>query len=424
MPKQKLTDAFVKSASAIKNKLTEYSDEKERGLCLRVTPTGIKSWTFRYRTKEGKQQRLSIGKLDDISLADARKRIIAHRAMVADGGDPVLEITLQKEKAQEAIGCETVKDIGDWYFKECRVGRHKPNAKGPKRESTLRTEQLYFDKQIVPRLGKRKLVDLTRASVQSFVNDLADNQSKSAARHCRVILHGIFAFAQRQDITDKANPCQHVTTAAHSARERVLTDRELKIIWQTLMPPINLQGVSVSANVAYSILLAMVTLQRRAEITGMSIDEIDRVKRIWVIPGNRTKNHQGHVVPLSDLALELIDKAIAIRPKDSAYVFPSPRGENNSINPQALTRAFIRMREALGLKDMRPHDLRITGATNMTGEELGISRFIVSKVLNHTSDTGNSAAVTSIYDQNEYLSDKRKALNAWAEKLLIIVTDS
>ena len=136
---------------------------------------------------------------------------------------------------------------------------------------------------------------------------------------------------------------------------------------------------------------------------------------------HRTKNHRTHVVPLPDLAVDLIDKAIAVRTKDSRYVFSSPRGEDQPVNPQALTRAFIRTREALGLDDMRPHDLRRTGATNLTGEALGFSRFMLSKVLNHTSDTGNSAAVTSVYDQNEYLTEKRRALEAWSLRLLWIV---
>ena len=62
MPKAKLTDAFVKSAKAETNKLTEYADTHEKGLSLRVTPAGIKSWTFRYRNLAGHQKRVSIGK--------------------------------------------------------------------------------------------------------------------------------------------------------------------------------------------------------------------------------------------------------------------------------------------------------------------------------------------------------------------------
>jgi len=76
---------------------------------------------------------------------------------------------------------------------------------------------------------------------------------------------------------------------------------------------------------------------------------------------------------------------------------------------------------ALGLGDIRPHDLRRTGATNLTSEGLGFQRFTVSKVLNHASDTGNAASVTGIYDQNEYLAEKSRALDAWSIRLMEIV---
>jgi integrase len=88
-----------------------------------------------------------------------------------------------------------------------------------------------------------------------------------------------------------------------------------------------------------------------------------------------------------------------------------------------MTRAFARLRDPLDLGDARPHDFRRTGATNLTGERLGFPRFTVSKVLNHASDTGNSATVTSVYDRNEHLPEKRRALDAWAMRLLEIVGD-
>ena len=141
MPKAKLTDAFVKSAKTEANKLTEYADANEKGLALRVTPAGVKSWTFRYRNLAGHQKRISIGKLQDVSLAQARRQVVAHRASVSSGGDPALDMVTAREAAMEAHGKETVGDIGNWYFDECRAGRHKPNAKAPKRASTLRTER-------------------------------------------------------------------------------------------------------------------------------------------------------------------------------------------------------------------------------------------------------------------------------------------
>ena len=427
MAKYNLTDAFVKSAKPhVSDKTgnpisTDYPDAKEPGLALRVSHVGGKSWTYRYTLKGShERRRIALGKVLDVSLADARILVAEHRLSVAKGGDPVNDAKVAKLQAVELQHKETVKDVGEWYFEECKKGRHKVRAKRPKRESTVTHEYAYFERLIVPTFGTHKLDSLTKTIIQGFVNDLADNQSNGAARQCRVILHAIFAFAQYQEILEK-NPVHLVDIASYNPRERILTDTELKTIWQTLTPPVVIAGASISASVAYSVLLAMVTLQRRGEVTGMSLEEIDRDRRLWIIPSNRTKNHRTHTVPLSDLALELIDKALVVRVHESAYVFPSPRDAEQPIKPAAMTRAFGRMKKALDLGDIRPHDLRRTGATNLTSEHLGFARFTVSKVLNHASDTGGAAAVTGIYDQNEYLSEKRRALDAWALRILKVV---
>lgn len=83
-----------------------------------------------------------------------------------------------------------------------------------------------------------------------------------------------------------------------------------------------------------------------------------------------------------------------------------------------------RLTKALGVADATAHDFRRTGATHITGEHIGMPRFIVSRVLNQISDSGGAAAVTSIYDRNEYLADKRRALDAWAGLLLKITAAS
>ena len=82
-----------------------------------------------------------------------------------------------------------------------------------------------------------------------------------------------------------------------------------------------------------------------------------------------------------------------------------------------------RLVDATNIPSATPHDLRRTGATNLTSERIGVSRFIVSKVLAHSGDTGGAAAVTGQhYDLNDYFSEKRKALDAWAAVVLKIVS--
>lgn len=422
MPRVNLTDAFCRSAKPLDGALTEFSDMKERGLALRVTAAGVKSWTFRYRNAAGEQKRLSLGRLDDVSLAKARAAAVAERSKVHAGDDPAKVRRLERKRAVAASKLETVEEVGERYFAEAAVGRHRPNARR-KRESTLTYEIRYFRKHVVPEFGAEKLGDLTRARIQAFVNDLADEFAPSTALQALGVLQAIFVFGARQELV-AVNPCQFVTAPRFEARERVLTDAELRTVWNGFDQAATNDKVHISRPVALAVMLAATTIQRRAEVTGMRKDEVDRDAKTWTIPGTRTKNHRTHVVPLSDLALDLYDEA-AILSGDSEYVFPSPRDRSKSIVASAVTHAWSRLLPHLDFggptPKLRPHDLRRTGATNLTSERIGVQRFTVSKVLNHSSDTGDSAAVTAVYDRNAYLPEKRRALEAWATLLCEIV---
>lgn len=418
MPKIALTDAFVRGTKCVTGELVEWADLRERGLSLRVTSAGVKSWTLRYRDAGGQQKRISLGRLDDVSLVEARGAAATERAKIHDGVDPVIARKKAKAEAVAGTKLETMKEVGERYFAEAAHGRHRPNGQ-PKRSATISAEKAYFDKHVVASFGKEKLADLTRARVQAFLNTVADKHSLGAASQCRVVLQGIYTFATWQEIAP-TDPCQFVSVKRFEARDRVLTDSELQAVWRAFNGAAGHANVFVSRPVALAVLLAATTLQRRAEVTGMRKAELDLERRLWTIAGERTKNHRTHVVPLSDLAARLIGEAIALS-GESEFVFPSPRDKRKPILPSALSHAFRRMTSVTEVEGARPHDLRRTGATNLTSERIGVPRFTVSKVLNHVSDSGGGSPITAVYDRNAYLPEKRRALDAWAGLLAEIV---
>src|SRR5262249_6352795 len=82
-----------------------------------------------------------------------------------------------------------------------------------------------------------------------------------------------------------------------------------------------------------------------------------------------------------------------------------------------LDRIVAAARSEAGLPDLDPwtiHDLRRTVGTGLG--RLGISRFIIARVLNHADRT-----VTGIYDRYEYLDEKRHALEAWGQYLANLI---
>ena len=169
----------------------------------------------------------------------------------------------------------------------------------------------------------------------------------------------------------------------------------------------------MSDQVRLSLKLMLVTAQRRDEVVCASWAELDLAERGWEIPGSRTKNGRAHRVPLSPLAVGLLDE-IREKSSDSKWLFPSPRG-GKSITPAAVSHAVGNNLEAIGVAGITPHDLRRSAASHMT--ELGVSRLVVSKILNHTD-----SSVTGVYDRYEYGPEKRHALEAWGGRLQEIIS--
>ena len=154
---------------------------------------------------------------------------------------------------------------------------------------------------------------------------------------------------------------------------------------------------------------------RRSEVIEATWSEFDLPNRIWTIGSERTKNGNVHSVPLSEMALELLEEVKTLSGR-SRWLFPSPRLEDRPIVRTAINHCLAENREAIGISNLRPHDLRRTGASQMTG--MGILRLVVSKILNHTD-----REVTAIYDRFSYDHEKRQALDAWGRRLMRIVSD-
>ena len=66
------------------------------------------------------------------------------------------------------------------------------------------------------------------------------------------------------------------------------------------------------------------TAARAGEVVGMTWDEVDLDKRVWMVPANRMKAHRPHQVPLSDAAMALLHRQAAVR--HSSFVFPGRVG--------------------------------------------------------------------------------------------------
>lgn len=430
MPATKLTAAFCASVKPVARRQVAYPDADVRGLELRVSGEGRKSWTFRYRTKDGRQSRVTLGLYSvEFDLAKARAEARKARVLVDDGGDPAGAQRAAKQSARsEPI--QSFEDLANAYFAATEKGRYRP-----KRASSLRNEHAVYRVHIAPALARLRLDTVTRRVVKTMLDGMLDKGVTSQAVRAQAVIRQMFTYAVYEERLT-ANPIRDLPPVAPSnPRSRIYSDDELRAIWRGLDAPERLtmpepwatrwrtQGkVPIGPAMRIAIRLAMLLLQRRGEILGMAEPELDLEQGVWLIPASRMKTKRPHAIPLSPAVIGLVRQAISLKQGlKTPLVFPGRADPVRPIAGPSMNHALSCLTLALGIKDATVHDFRRTGSTVMTSERLAISPFIRSKVLGHL-DTGGGAAVSTIhYDANSYMSEKRRALEAWEGLMMQIV---
>lgn len=430
-----------------------YPDDDPKGLELRVSADGRKVWSYRYRTLDGKQRRLTLGVFapgeedakdealsdsaaEPLTLKEARRAARLARAAVERGGDPASDRRRRKEQAKTEP-LRTFNDLADAYMRDCAAGVWKPKGR-PKRARTVSDETGILRRHIRPVLGAMPLEEIDRKAVKNLLRGMIKKGIGAQTNRAQAVIRQCFAYAIDAERVENNPATGFAPLATETPRGRIATDAELKVLWTGLLHPEKLSTVDpeteeklplyLSRPMAIILQLAVLLLQRRSEIAGMRNDELNLAERTWLISPDRAKNHKAHLVPLPMRAVELIEEAQRLarmlpsaNENPSPCVFPGRRAHDKPIRGDSVTHALAALCAATKIKGLSVHDLRRTGSTVMTSERLGISPFVRSLVLAHTTDGGGAAVSRAHYDANTYIKEKRAALEAWQGLLLEIV---
>lgn len=380
-----------RSIAALKPKAERYEawEDGRTGLGVRVSPKGRKTWVYLYRF-DGKARRMGFGTYPAVSLASARVQHSKAKEALSKGIDPGARAIERKQAERNA---ESVADLIEEYLEKW--------AK-PRKRSAAEDERI-LRKDVEPVWGRRKAKDITRRDVITLLDGIVERGSPIQANRTLAVVRKMYNFAIARDIVDATPVAMVKAPAKENQRDRVLSAEEIRTFWK------GLDEAAMSAGIKLALKLQLVTAQRKGELAGAVLSEFE--DGMWTIPAERSKNGQAHRVPLSALALELVDQARDDHEdgRGAAWLFPSPSG-SKPIRAHSINQALYRVLPELGLEDITPHDLRRTAASGMTS--MGVSRLTVSKILNHV-ETG----VTAVYDRHGYDAEKRHALDAWAARL-------
>jgi len=376
----RFTDRSIKALKP-KDKRYEVSKDNGYGLGVRVMPTGQKAFIYRYKYQK-RSRGMVLGSYPELRLEEANLLHAEARSLLKKGIDPGLKKITEKKSEIEA---ETVSELIDIYIKEY----------AKKYKKSWETDQKLLDKKVRPKLGRRKVKDVRRREIKLLLQRVAE-KTPVLANRLHAVLRKMFNFAIEEELIE-SNPSHLIKPPGGKERsvDRVLTDTEIRHLWRLLYK------TKIAAITKLCIKFQLVTAQRSGEVINMTWNDIN--DDWWTIPV--TKNGLSHRVPLSSLAIKLIEHAKRYRSDDR--VFP--------VTNTTANRAVARSKETLKVNHFTPHDLRRTAASKMASE--GVSRLVISKILNH-----KDGGVTAVYDRHSYDLEKKRALDHWSERLLSIIT--
>ena len=199
--------------------------------------------------------------------------------------------------------------------------------------------------------------------------------------------------------------------ASEKARDRVLTDQELAIIWRALEDD----------QFGAIIKLLLLTGARRTEIGSLRWDEVDLDAAIITMPPERTKNGREHIILLSEPALKIVRELSRRAMADGTpqkRVFGNGNGFQNWSRAKADLDARVH-KAGHSLEHWTLHDLRRSVSTALH-DRLGVLPHIVEALLGHAG--GHKAGVAGTYNRAEYFEERRRALERWGAHLMSVVT--
>lgn len=386
---------------------TKPRDVREKngsGFGLTVFPSGKKSFIYIYHF-QGRKRRMTLGKYPQCSLGDAKKLYREALKILESGKDPALEKRNEKITARDA---STVEGLIHEYIELWA----KP------RKRSWEEDQRCLNKDIKPHWGKLKAGDITRRDVILLLDKIKDRGAPIGANRVLACIRRMFNFGIERDIIT-TNPCAAVKAVAkENRRDRVLSAEEIKLIWQALdQPDVRQENtehiIHMSPETKLVLKLQLVLGQRKGEVISAEWTDLDLISNWWTIPANKAKNNQTHRIPLSPMALELLGEIKKLS-GNSRFLFPA-KLKDTHIAGTSIDHA-VRRSTFDGVKPWTPHDCRRSVASHMTS--MGISRLVVSKILNHSE----SGSVTAIYDRHSYDKEKRHALDIWSLELQKIIS--
>jgi integrase len=349
-----------------------------RGFGVRVTAAGARSFIMNYSIAR-RERRYTIGQWPDWPVLRAVKEARDLRQRIDRGEDP-----LDGRRKRDAATATTLKGIADEYL--CREEKHL---------RSISQRRAVLERTVFPDLGTKQIGDIKRSDIVRLLDKIDDERGPQAAHQVLAFLSKIFNWhASRTD--DFRSPIVRGmgrVKPKERARERILTDDELRAVW--------LAAEASTGPFERMVRFILLTSARRTEAAAMAWSELNGE---WTLPAARNKTKIDLVRPLSAEARAVLPAKVDGCP----FVFTT----DGATPLSGYSKFKLAFDKSCGVTGWRLHDLRRTARSLMS--RAGIPTDHAERCLGHVMP-----GIRGVYDRYEYLEEKRDAFN----RLAALITD-
>jgi integrase len=389
-----LTTRTVESVRA-SDQRREIPDGLLRGLYLIIQPkpSNAKSWVVRYRRK-GTTRKLTLGSYPALDLSAARDAAAKALRANAEGRDPGREKQQARSELPDIVGAVVAK------FIEAHVKRNN-------RASSAGVTEGLFKRHVLPYWQHRPIRSIVRRDVHDLIDRVIADGYPVTANRTYGAIRKLFGWALSRDIVETLPTAGVERPTKERARDRVLTDAELKNVW------------CVADKIGFPfgplVQLLVLTAARRSEIAGLRWSEVDLDRAVITLPAERTKNGVQHEIPLSAPAIAILKSL----PRTNFSDFMLTTNGTSASSDFGKNKRKLDALLPPDTPHWSLHDLRRTAATGMA--KLGISLPVIEKCLNHIS--GSFGGIVGVYQKHEFSEEKRRPFDAWAAFVTDLVSE-
>ena len=374
-----MTQRFRFSEAKVKNlhppvngKRDTYYDTDQPGLQLRVTSSGVKTFSILRRVRGGQPIRLTIGRWPDIPVELARGKAAEVVGKLAFAENPAE--ARRKLKKELRLG-----ELFECYIADReKAGRRSTQAMRAQWELYLGTlpeaprkphGRLRTKPKEAADWSNLRLSELTKEQVKALHSRFHEAGKGVTGNRIVELLRAMYRFAIREEYID-ASPAESVTPVAESDRSRFLKVNELPAFLEALEQEVQ------PWNDYFKILLYVG--YRKSAVAAMKWEEIDLGSGTWSVPGERAKNGDPIVLPISGPALEILKRRFAEQCNGAIWVFPGAGRAGHITQPKF---AWARILKRANISELHIHDLRRTLGSWMANAGVPLQQ--IGRVLGH-----------------------------------------